>query len=298
MSNVIRFKRNDESEIKSEQIHFPSPTHPEPKNNKKAYLISLVGIAVALVLGGRWYWISISEVSTDNAYVETELFPVNSRMMGFVKAVYVEENQPVKKGMKLLELDHSDVNIELEYKEARLKKATKDFERAERLFKSQAISKSDYEMIETNFIAMQADRDGSRLKLSFTEVIAQTYGIIAKKSVHVGQFIQPGQNLFMIVGSYENNWVRANFKETQIQKIKPGQKVHLKFDAYSDGEWEGEVVEIYPSSGSILSLLPPENATGNFTKIVQRIPVKIAIKNGPPLVLRAGTSAHATVHLR
>lgn len=306
MRQTIRFKRNEEST----PAVTPPPIHLESqfalkqflefarKDKRRAYGFALLGLICSIVLGARWYWIAMFHVSTDNAYVEGELFPVNSRIMGFVKSVKVSENQKIKKGDLLAELDDSDLKIEIEYKEAKFKKASQDFQRAQRLVSSQAMSKSDFELSETNFTAAKADLDGSRLKQSFTQILAQADGIIAKQNIHSGQFVQPGQSLFVMVGASDQNWVKANFKETQIEKLRPGMRSTIQLDAFPHQQWEGEVVEIYPSSGSVLSLLPPENATGNFTKIVQRIPVKIKVKEVTQQEFRAGVSAHVTVHLR
>lgn len=306
MSNTIRFKRTAEPSATPPPSSIHQKLEPSKldlikkfifKDKRRAYTFMITGIALAFLIGCRWYWSALFSVSTDNAYVETEIFPVNSRMMGFVKNVKFSEGQKVKKGDLLIELDDSDVKIELEYKEAKFKKAAQDFARAQKLINSQALSRSDYEMIETAYTAAKADLEGSRLKQSFTQINAQSDGVIAKQNIHQGQFIQPGQSLLMIVGATDKNWIKANFKETQISKLKPGQKASIKLDAYPDIEWEGKIEEIYPSSGSVLSLLPPENATGNFTKIVQRIPVKILVTSGPLEELRAGVSAQVTVSL-
>lgn len=118
-------------------------------------------------------------------------------------------------------------------------------------------------------------RDRARLELDKTVITAPTDGIIAMKNVEVGKFVQLGQFLFSIVK--EQVWVAANFKETQIKKMTIGQPVRIKVDAYPGKVFHGHVESFQPGTGSVFSLLPPENATGNFVKVVQRIPVKIAI---------------------
>ena len=122
----------------------------------------------------------------------------------------------------------------------------------------------------------QSDVDFAKLQLSYTEIKAPATGIVSKKNVQKGQLIQAGQSLFSIVN--ENSiYVTANFKETQLEDIKPGLKVKVEVDAFPDQEIEGQVYNFSPITGAKGSLLPPDNATGNFVKVVQRVPVKIKL---------------------
>ena len=118
-------------------------------------------------------------------------------------------------------------------------------------------------------------KNRAHLDLSKTVVMAPISGIIAMKNIDVGKYVQPGQSLFSIVT--ENTWIVANFKETQIKKMTVGQPVEIKVDAYPGKVFKGHIDSLQPGTGSVFSLLPPENATGNFIKVVQRIPVKIII---------------------
>lgn len=244
-----------------------------------------------------WYIQSISYVTTDNAYVETDLSPVNTRMMGFIREVFVRENQEVKKGEALIKLDDVDTKLELGYKEAKLKKAQADFERAKHLQAQRALSESDFEMAQATLAGMTADVEGSLLKLKFTDVVAPIDGVVAKRSAQPGQFVQPGQTLLLVVPT-DRSWIRANFKENQIRHIKVGQPVHLTVDAYPGEVWEGEVEYIYPSSVASMSIMPPENVTGNFTKVVQRFPVKISFKQKKDRPLLPGMSVEPSVRIR
>jgi membrane fusion protein (multidrug efflux system) len=120
--------------------------------------------------------------------------------------------------------------------------------------------------------------------------------MIAKKNLETGQVVQAGRPLLAVV-PLEDVWVEAHFKETQLQYIRPGQKATLKVDAYPGQVFTGTVVSISPGTGAVFSLLPPENATGNFVKVVQRVTVKIALAPSPQqdAVLRPGMSVIATV---
>lgn len=146
----------------------------------------------------------------------------------------------------------------------------------------------------------QSDVDFAKLQLSYTDIKAPATGIVSKKNVQKGQLVQAGQALFSIVN--ENSiYVTANFKETQLEEITPGLKVKVEVDAYPDAEIEGEVYNFAPITGAKGSLLPPDNATGNFVKVVQRVPVKIKIKNAPKDILaklRPGMSVKVSVSIK
>jgi membrane fusion protein (multidrug efflux system) len=140
--------------------------------------------------------------------------------------------------------------------------------------------------------AARAERD-----LSFTVIRAPVSGVLGNRAVEVGAYLQPGTRLAALV-PLNSARVDANFKETQLAKIHPGQRVELEVDAYPGHTLEGRVDSISPASGSQFSLLPPENATGNFTKIVQRVPVRIKVQQAEDAVLRPGMSVVVRVDTR
>jgi membrane fusion protein (multidrug efflux system) len=140
-----------------------------------------------------------------------------------------------------------------------------------------------------------ANLEAAELELSYTTVVAPVDSVVTKKSVEVGQIVQPGQSLLVLI-PLQDIWVTANFKETQLAKIRSGQKVEIHVDMYGE-TFTGHVDSIAGATGARLSLLPPENATGNFVKVVQRIPVKILVDPVPPdkAVLRPGMNVDATI---
>lgn len=157
-------------------------------------------------------------------------------------------------------------------------------------------TRSQLEVTNIGVNQRQADVDFAKLQLSYTNITAPATGIVSKKNVQKGQLVQAGQTLFSIVN--ENSiYVTANFKETQLEKIKTGAKVNLVVDAYPDEKIDGEVYNFSPATGAKFSLLPPDNATGNFVKVVQRIPVKIIIKATKEIMekLRPGMSVKVSV---
>jgi membrane fusion protein (multidrug efflux system) len=145
--------------------------------------------------------------------------------------------------------------------------------------------------------AMQAARANAALQLSYAKITAPAQGTVSRKTIEVGQLVQPAQQLMSIVAD-TGAWVTANFKETQVAKMKIGQPVEVDIDAYSGCRATGVLQSISGATGSKFSILPPENATGNFTKVVQRVPVRVAITRGcganRPLRPGMSVSAHVT----
>jgi membrane fusion protein (multidrug efflux system) len=146
----------------------------------------------------------------------------------------------------------------------------------------------------------QADVALAELQLAYTEVRAPIDGVVSKRSVEVGQVVQVGQPLLALVPLHEV-WVLANFKETQLSRVRPGMRVEVQIDSYPGKTFTGVVESISAGTGSRFSLLPPENATGNWVKVVQRVPVKIVLDRreaGNPPPLRAGMSAVVTIKVK
>lgn len=144
----------------------------------------------------------------------------------------------------------------------------------------------------------QAALEQAELNLQYTRIVAPVTGVLSKRNVEVGQVVQAGQPLFSIV-DLDDIWVTANFKETQLKDMRPGQPAEIHVDAY-DHDYKGTVESIAGASGALFSLLPPENATGNYVKVVQRIPVRIEFAKGqdPNHLLRPGMSVEPTVFVK
>lgn len=145
----------------------------------------------------------------------------------------------------------------------------------------------------------QTELDLAKLQLGYAIVRAPASGVVSRRSVQVGQLIQPGQALCSVVGN-DKLWVTANFKETQVGKMQPGQPVTIEVDAFGDEKLTGHVGSFAGATGAKFSLLPPDNATGNYVKVVQRIPVRIELDKNSPLYarLRPGLSATVAVDIQ
>jgi len=141
--------------------------------------------------------------------------------------------------------------------------------------------------------AARANLEAAELQLSYTTVVAPVDGVVTRKSVEVGQIVQPGQGIMTIV-PLQDTWVTANFKETQLANVHSGQRAEVHVDMYGKN-LNGRVDSIAGATGARMSLLPPENATGNFVKVVQRIPVKILVDQEPGVVLRPGMNVDVTI---
>src|SRR5262245_29319170 len=142
----------------------------------------------------------------------------------------------------------------------------------------------------------RAARDQAALQLSYTRVLAPSSGVVSKKSVEIGQLVQPGQPLMTVV-PLDDIWVTANLKETEIADVTPGDSADITVDTYGGRHFRGHVESLSPATGAKFSLLPPDNATGNFTKVVQRIPVRIRLDQSADAAhpLRPGMSVVATI---
>jgi multidrug resistance efflux pump len=159
-----------------------------------------------------------------------------------------------------------------------------------------ALAKSAYAAI----AGAQAKLDQANLNLGYTTIWAPIDGAVGDRSVRAGQLVQPGMSLMTVVPMGRDIYLIANFKETQIGHMTQGQAVSFTVDAFGNHEFHGNVDSFSPGTGAQFALLPPENATGNFTKIVQRVPVKIRLAGDDPLLprLRPGLSVQATVEMR
>ncbi len=272
-----------------------------PRFSKKTLIIG--GAILALVLiGALLYWLHARNFeSTDDAYTTAHVHEISARVAGTIESVTVDDNELVKEGQTLLVLDQRDFKVAVEQARAQAferkaageqaqanqVKAQQDFDRLSKLGAQQVVSKQDVDNATAALKAADAALTGAKadlataeaglknaeLQLSYTTVIAPAEGRIAKKTAETGMRVQPGQALMAVVE--QDVWVLANFKETQLARMKVGQHVDVRIDALRKQIFSAHIDSLQPGTGSTFALLPPDNATGNFTKIVQRLPVKI-----------------------
>ncbi len=178
---------------------------------------------------------------------------------------------------------------------ARVDQARAGVEQARAARRQVTIRRADSQSASAAVAQARANVEAAELQLGYASIVAPIDGVVTKKVVEVGQVVQPGQGLLVLVPLHDI-WVTANFKETQLAHVRPGQKAEVDVDMYEE-TFTGHVDSIAGATGARLSLLPPENATGNFVKVVQRIPVKILLDPIPPekAVLRPGMNVDATI---
>ncbi len=261
------------------------------ENNKKKKILSVVGGLVVLIVL-YFTFEKIMYVETDNAQVEAHSVLIAAKVGGYIREVPVRDGSKVKKDQLLIQLDDRDYKVSLDSAKsellslgARMRDAEKNFTRIRDLFSKSVVSQQQFDSASANYNetkgrydSAQARVNQAELNLEHARIKAPSDGVIAKISAEIGQLANPGVALVGFVGS-ESRWVTANFKETEISSVKAGQKVKVNVDAISSKSFEGEVESISSATGATFTLLPPDNATGNFTKVVQRVPVRIKLNH-------------------
>jgi membrane fusion protein (multidrug efflux system) len=366
-----------------DEITQPETAQPARRNHKRNIMAAIV-FALMAVIGviAVYFYIQYknTHISTDDAYVDGNIHTIASKVSGTVMKILVNDNQFVKKGDILLELDPADYEVRVneglsglnaekakipeigakieatkkqvaemnamvqtakanrELQEANLTQADMDIRRAENLYKKDAVSKERYEKMTTGYkvalaqvkasaeqvkqaetaletqkaVVKQAEAsrasqlslikqkeavlETAQLNYGYTKIYAPTDGYVTKKAAELGNRIKEGQPLMAVV-PLNDIYITANYKETQLEKVKPGQKVEFKVDTFSGKTFKGKVDSIMAGTGAVFSLFPPENATGNYVKVVQRIPVKILLDEDTDKdhVLRVGMSVVPTI---
>jgi membrane fusion protein (multidrug efflux system) len=268
--------------------------------------------AVALVALGLYLALRAPTESTDDAFVEADVVPVSAKISGHVSRVLIEDNQIVKEGDVLVEIDPRDFQTRVDQARAKVasdraetEKTRADLGRAKALFAKDEASRQDLDHAQAAADAAAADLAQSEaalrqteLDLSYTKIAAPEGGRVTRKAVEAGAYVQVGQAMLALVP--QQSWIVANFKETQLTRMRPGQKAEIVVDSYPDQSLKGHVDSIQAGTGARFSLLPAENATGNYVKVVQRVPVKIVLDEtltGGRL-LAPGMSVEATVDLK
>ena len=275
-------------------------------SNIKKIIITAVILSLSMTTG---YYIKdyMNYVSTDNAQIAAHYVLLASKVPGFITKVNVKEGDFVKAGSILIEIDSRDYRNSLKQYEGDLSAigaskndAEKNMKRVSDLYKKDVTSQQSFDQTKTlvlqlrsKYESVSAIVDQAKLNLDNTKIIAPADGFIAKTSAEPGQLTGSGTPLIGFVDSGER-WVIANFKETEIPHIKVGAKVKIEIDAIPAKSFTGGVESLSSATGATFTLLPPDNATGNFTKVVQRIPVRIKFINLDRTImekLRNGLSA-------
>jgi membrane fusion protein (multidrug efflux system) len=250
---------------------------PEKKKSKFKWtplkILAVVALVVIiLIVGGFYLSYALSHEETDDAYLTGYVHQVSSRVTGNVTVLNIVDNQYVVAGQILVQLDPRDYLVQVAKAQANYNQAKADFDRVDALKDDVAISKQDYDQTKTNMEVARASLNDAHDQLSYCTIVAPTDGYIGNRTVNLGDRVTVGGTMMDVV---QDIWVLANYKETQLGKMKKNQRVKINVDAIPDHEFSGHIDSFSPGTGATFALLPPDNATGNFTKIVQRVPVKI-----------------------
>lgn len=256
--------------------------------NKKLVL----GFIALVVASGSFYFAhrAMTYVSTNDAMIEAKTTMLSFQVPGVIQSVNVGENEVVTQNQVLATIDPTDYQNALDRAHAEFaalaaqqNTAKINYQRNEALFKENAVSAErrdfqtgDYNALTAKLKVAESAIRQAQENLDHTKIVAPADGKVAKKSFELGMTVTPGQPIIGLVMGHDR-WVVANFKETELKDIRPGKKAIIKVDAYPGKTFSGEVESISPSTGASFSLLPPDNAVGNFTKVVQRVPVKIKL---------------------
>lgn len=281
--------------------------------DNRDYLVKVEEAKAALVGAEEGYAVSKADIGTAQANVSVSDANIQSAS-GSIETAKIRLNRASNDYDRYNNLykNHSITKQQFEQAEAAKLEAQSQLnilqeqQKATSFQKTVASSRSNVsskqaEVAAANIKRAQAVLDAANLNLNYTVVTAAIDGQVSKIAVQPGQFIQPGQSLFYVINN-QDVWVIANFKETQLNKMIEGQKVTIKADAFPDTEFEGTIASFSPATGARFSILPPDNATGNFVKTIQRLPVKISLNatNDASKIklLRPGMNVDVDVHIK
>lgn len=270
-----------------------------------------LALAAPAAAGAYLYWDNVRHFElTDDSFIAARQFAIQPKVAGYITAVPVTDNQHVAAGTVIARINDRDYRVALDQAQAQLahdqavlEQAQKNLGRFQYLASRNSIAQQqvdDQTFLVTQDKSMvaldQAKVDAAKLNLSYSTVTAAQPGRVVSLSAAIGQYAQAGTTLTMFVP--DEKWVAANFKETQLDAMRPGQSVAMTIDAYPERTIRGHVASVQSGSGPAFSLLPPENATGNWVKIVQRVPVKIVMDDPPSdVALGPGMSVEARVRV-
>jgi membrane fusion protein (multidrug efflux system) len=236
-------------------------------------ILALVVVVVVIIIVAIYYIsYAMAHETTDDAYTTGFVHQISSRVTSNVTELLIVDNEAVKQGQVLLKLDPSDFLVAVARAQANYDRAKADFDRVDALKNDVAISKEDYDQTKNNMEVAKANLDDANNQLGYCTIVSPSDGFIGNRTVEVGNRVTVGGALMTVV---QDVWVLANYKETQLGKMKKNQRVQITVDAIPGPTFAGHIDSFSPGTGSAFALLPPDNATGNFTKIVQRVPVKI-----------------------
>lgn len=320
-----------------------------------------------IIWAGLYFWKGYHYEQTNDAQIDAYLSPINAKVGGYISKIYYEDNQKVRKGDTLVQIEPDEYGLKrkaalaelgtaraklnilsageetqlknIEVSKARmsgfrakLDQQQREYERYKKLLAEESTTRQKFENVNTALLINKSDYAESEasirvaesklndikaersainaeikikeallerqdLDMTYTVITAPFDGQLGRKTIQEGQLIQPGQTLTFLTNQTEDKWVIANFKETQIGDFKTGQKVNVEVDAFPGQKFSGLIESLSPTTGSRYSLLPPDNATGNFVKVIQRIPVRIKLTETKDRLSKLSAGMNANVYI-
>lgn len=288
---------------------------PDNKQKRKRMFkwLALTIAGIASISYGYWALIGSKHITTDNAYAAADVAQITPSINGIVKVINVIDTQAVKEGDSLVVLDDTDAKLTLKQAEASFLRSQADWQRAQASFSrrqklantgyisAEEISNADsaLQIAKANADLAVAHLEQARVDLNRTIIRAPFDGVIAKREVELGQRVTAGTHLLTVIPT-SHVYVNANFKEVQLTNVKVGQPVELYADMYgSSVKYHGRVVGVSAGTGAAFAMIPAQNATGNWIKVVQRLPVRIALdpQELARHPLQVGLSMHADINI-
>lgn len=279
-----------------------SPSHPHapsarPWYRQRAAVLSFRGVAAAAVVALLYWFFAVRPyVYCDDASVSATLARVAPEGAGgLVTRVDVEEGDRVAAGQVLVELDPSKAQADLEGAQARAVLAAKELKRGEELARERGISRRQLDTVRAQAQEADADQKLAEIALGQRTLRAPFAGVVVQKAVDPGDHIETGQTA-VTVADMDHAWVTANVEETDTGAVRPGQDAAISVD--EGGSLRGKVLEADQATLSTFAMIPTESSSGNFIKLVQRVPVKIALEPGAGARLRVGQSVEVDIRVR
>ena len=285
------------------------PIDDVPLYRKRRVVIPLAIVIVLGVAGAWWWYVNFrGYVTSDDAYIDANRVAISSKILGRIAQLTVDEADSVSRGEVLVRLDESDLLAQMAQARAALQlaqesislakvnssRAQDDFQRADQQFRTAVITKEQYDHAKSALEASRAElaialsRVGTakaqvgivQAQLDNCTITSPVNGRVAKRWALQGDVVQAAQPIFSVYDQQET-WVTANLEETNMDVIRLGENVEITVDGYPDATFSGKVFQVGTSTSAQFSLIPPNNASGNFTKVTQRIPIKISIAQSP-----------------
>lgn len=257
------------------------------------FRIVAVIIFIALII---WFFAIRPYVRTDDARVAADIIRIANRGASCqIEKVNVAEGDIVSMGMVAVELDHRSAEAYYKKAQARAIFTKAELRRMESLASQNGVSQQQLDKAKSESLSAEGDLQLAELALEYTSLKSPVNGVVVQKIAAVGNILETNQTAVTII-DMDNAWISANIEETSVSEVKAGQKVNIYID--EGGALTGKVMEVRKATASTFALIPSDNASGNFIKLVQRIPVKIAIDPHPGIPLRVGQSVEIKIHIK